>query len=223
MVRSRVNGCGGAVRSIFLTGQDIELGSSLAKPFELRQMRMQIECIDALQQAEPVERRLDLDWRGRSIRFGCRVKSEAILHRHTKAGEERAREAAELLLWRDSLIPVVEEVRHLALQALVMGKIRHIADVMVWADENEIVRLREKLPDSLDLGLVAIWPVRNESKLMMMSVSARSRIPASSAVTLPSSATRSISTTGWPVSASACSMKAVKLRFMMWSRKPPML
>ena len=89
---------------------------------------------------------------GDPIRFGCRVKSEAILDRRAKAGEERAREAAELLLRRDRLVPVVEEVRHLPLQALVMGKIRHIANVMVWADENEIVRLREKLPDSLDLG-----------------------------------------------------------------------
>jgi len=112
-----------------LAGKDVELGGSPTETFELRQMRMQVECIDTMQEAEPIERRLHLDRRRGAIRFGLRPKPEAVFDRHVKAGEERAREGTELLLRRDRLVSVVEEVRDLPLQALVMREVRHIADV----------------------------------------------------------------------------------------------
>jgi hypothetical protein len=41
---------------------------------------------------------------------------------------------------------VMEEVRDLPLQPIIVGQFRHIADVVVGAHKGETVRLREELP-----------------------------------------------------------------------------
>jgi hypothetical protein len=81
------------------------------------------------------------------------MESVLVLHRHAEAREESARESAELQLWRDCLVTVVQELRYLTLQAFVVGKIRHVADVMVGT--HEMVGLRQERPDSFDLGSLA--------------------------------------------------------------------
>src|ERR1700678_435076 len=81
------------------------------------------------------------------------MEAVTVLDRHAEAREERARKSAELLLWWDCLVTVVEEIRDLMLQALVMGEIiRHVADVMVGAHEHQMVGPREERPDGFDLG-----------------------------------------------------------------------
>jgi hypothetical protein len=134
-----------------LTNQHVEVGDGISDALKLRQMPVQIECPNALQKAKPVELRLDFDRRWGSVRFGRGMESEPVFHRHAEAREERARESAELLLWRDCLVTVVEEIRDLTLQPLIMGETRHVAYVMVGAYEREMIGVREERPGGFDL------------------------------------------------------------------------
>ena len=80
------------------------------------------------------------------------MQPEAVFHGHAEPGQERAREFAEALLGRYSLIAVVEEVRYLPIQALVMRQIGHVTDVLVGTDEDKMVRLREEAASDTDVA-----------------------------------------------------------------------
>ena len=69
------------------------------------------------------------------------------------------------------------EIRDLTLQTLGMRQIRYGTDVVMRADEDEVVGLVRNARMAATSVLPASWPVRNESKLMTMSVSALSRMP----------------------------------------------
>jgi hypothetical protein len=135
-----------------LTGQNIELRPGIPKAFELWQVRMQIECADTLQKAETIECGFDFDRRRRPISFGSRMEPVAILDWHADSGEERARESAEPLLRRDCLVAVVQEVRELTPEALVVGNIGRVANVMVGAHEGEMVGLRKERLEGFGFG-----------------------------------------------------------------------
>jgi hypothetical protein len=135
-----------------LTRQHIELGDALAETLELRQMRVQIERAYTLKKLQPIKRRLDLYRRGRPVRLSRGMEPEAVLDRYAEAGKERACQSTELLLRRNRLIAVVQEVRQLAFQKLVMTEARHVADIVMRAYENQVVGLCEEFAHSLDFG-----------------------------------------------------------------------
>jgi hypothetical protein len=51
---------------------------------------------------------------------------------------------------------VVQEIRDLAFHALVVGKLGDTADVVMRADEDQVIRLREEAAESLDLGVACL-------------------------------------------------------------------
>jgi hypothetical protein len=141
-----------------LPGQDIQLGNCGSDTFELRQMRVQVEALDTAQKVETVERCVDLDRRRRSVRLGSGPEPETVLDRNAKASEERACETAEPLLRRDCPVAVVEKVRKLTLQTIVVSELGHVTNIVVWADENEMVGLREERLDRCNLGIPRFLP-----------------------------------------------------------------
>ncbi len=80
------------------------------------------------------------------------MQPEAVLHGDAEPGQQRASESAEALLRRNGLVAMMQEIRLLALQLLVMGNIRHVADVVVGPDEDKVVRPGEKLADGGHFG-----------------------------------------------------------------------
>jgi hypothetical protein len=80
------------------------------------------------------------------------MKPVAVLDRDTKAREQRAGEPAEHLLWRDGLVAVVEKIGELTPHKLVMGKIGHIADVVMRTHEGETIGPCEERSNGFDFG-----------------------------------------------------------------------
>ncbi len=157
----------------------------------------------------------NLDRRRRAVAFGRGMQSKAVLHGHAKAGQKRASESAKALLRRNRLVSVMQEVRFLTLQPFVMRKGRHIADVMMRTDEDDMVGFARNFRTASTSVTPAFWDVCSESKLMTIKVSAAPRSPASSAVSLPSSADPFNLDHGIAGCARACSAKATKLCFIM--------
>jgi hypothetical protein len=81
------------------------------------------------------------------------MKPVAVLDRDAEVREERAGESAEHLLRRDGLIAVVEKIRELTPHKLVMGKIGHIADVVMRTHEGETVGLGKKPSNGFDFAV----------------------------------------------------------------------
>ena len=54
------------------------------------------------------------------------------------------------------MVSMVQEVRYLLFQSLVMRKIGHVTVVMVGTDKNEMIGVREKLSNSRHFGAARI-------------------------------------------------------------------
>lgn len=107
-----------------LSRQHVELGGGLAQALQL-------------QQTQPV---------------GRGAEPEAVFHGCAKPGEKRAGEAAKLLARRYRFVAVMKKLGKLALVAFLIGQIRHIADIVMRADEDEMIGVREKGAEGLDFG-----------------------------------------------------------------------
>jgi hypothetical protein len=88
-----------------LAGEDIHPRQAFAQAFELRQMRMQVEGLDAGQQAQVIQRPFRLDRRRRAMGVRRRAQSEAVFDRNAKAGQQGAGEPAEPLARGTALSP----------------------------------------------------------------------------------------------------------------------
>src|SRR5262249_18007724 len=73
-----------------------------------------------------------------------------------EASQERACEAAEALLRRYGLVAMMQEVRYLPLHAFIVRQVGHVADVMVRADEGDMVGVGEKAAHGFDLGSAGV-------------------------------------------------------------------
>jgi hypothetical protein len=94
-------GMGWSFQINLLPNEDIQFGDAALETFELRQVRMKIQGINASQQMKTIECALGLDRSGGSIALRGRMQPEAVLHAHAKACEKRASETAEALLGRN--------------------------------------------------------------------------------------------------------------------------
>lgn len=103
-----------------------------------------------------IEPALELNRSRRSVGLCSGMQSEAVLHGHAEAGQKRASKSAEALLWRNRLISMVQEVRYLPIQSLIMRKIGHVTDVMVGIEKHKVVGVREKSSNSLHFGTTRI-------------------------------------------------------------------
>ncbi len=116
-----------------LPGQNLEPCRAVADPFQLRQMRVEVECRDAVEQAQRIQRPLCLDRRRRSVRGGGGPQPEAILHRHAEPGEQRQREPAKSLPRRDRPVTVMEMFGDPPSGTTVFRNVLGLADVVVRA------------------------------------------------------------------------------------------
>src|ERR1700722_18594164 len=82
-----------------------------------------------------------------------------------EAVQKRQAEIAERLPCRDGWIAVVMEFEFPPRQSFALGQFVGIADVMVRADEERVVGIVEKRPDSADLRVAGLLlrPVRVEA------------------------------------------------------------
>ena len=92
------------------------------------------------------------------------MQSEGVLHRDAEAAQKRASESAEALLGRNRFVSMVQEVRYLPFQSLVMRKIGHVTDVMVGTDKNEMIGCARNCRTAATSAPLASWRVRSESK-----------------------------------------------------------
>ena len=139
-----------------LSNEDIQLVDGALETFELRQMRVEIEGINASQQVKTIECALGLDRSRGSIALRGGMQPEAVLHAYAEPCQKRASESAEALLGRNRLISMVEEVRYLPFQSLVMWQIGHVTDVMVGTDEDKMVWVREEPANSLHFSAARV-------------------------------------------------------------------
>lgn len=91
-----------------LTGQHVHPHCALAEPFEVRQVRMQIERLDPLKQPKIVARSISVNQGRRAVRLGRWAKTEPVFDRYAQSGEERASEPAEPLARRNATVAVME-------------------------------------------------------------------------------------------------------------------
>src|ERR1700722_8811504 len=119
-----------------LTDQNVELSDGVPDTFELWQVRMEIECANALKKAETIKRSFDFNRRWRPVGLGRRMKPVAVLDRDAQPREERACEPAEHLLRRYGFIAVVEKIRESTAKKLAMGKVWDIANVVMRAPQR---------------------------------------------------------------------------------------
>ena len=133
-----------------LTDQNVELSDGVPDTFELWQVRMEIECADALKKAETIKRGFDFNRRWQPVGLGRRMKPVAVLDRDAQPREERACEPAEHLLRRYGFIAVVEKIRELTAKKLAMGKVGDIANVVMRAHKGQMIGLREEFLHGFD-------------------------------------------------------------------------
>ncbi len=124
-----------------------------ADAFQLRQVRVEVERPDPAQQAQPVERAVDLDGRGSAVGGHGRTQAEAVFDRHAEPGEQAAREAAEALARRNAGIAMVQMLGDLPVLAGLPGGLRGFPDVMMRADEDRMIGIVEEAPDRRDFRL----------------------------------------------------------------------
>lgn len=84
-----------------LSNEDIHFGDGTLETFELRQVRMNIEGINASQQVKTIECALGLDRSRGSIALCSSAKPKAVLHSHAEPCQKRASETGEALLGRN--------------------------------------------------------------------------------------------------------------------------
>ena len=139
-----------------LPGQNVEFGNCLAETFELRQMWVQIERVDIPKDAQSIQLRLDFDCCRRSVWLRCGLESKAVFNRYAEACKQCAREAAELLPGWTGLVAVVLEFFNLTLQPVLFLEAVYIPDVVMWANEGDMIRLPLEIRSSCSVVMVAV-------------------------------------------------------------------
>jgi hypothetical protein len=71
-------------------------------------MRLEIESLDASKQTEHVEGTVDLDRRRSPVGDYGRTQAKAVFDRHSEPGQERSREASEILAWGNAGVAMVQ-------------------------------------------------------------------------------------------------------------------
>ena len=139
-----------------LSNEDIHFGDGALETFELRQVWVKIEGLNASQQLKAIECALGVDRSRGSIALRGRTQPEAVLHAHAEPCQKRASEPAKAVLGRNGPISVVQEVRYLPFQSLVMWQIGHVTDVVMGTYEDKMIRMGKKPANSLYFGSTCI-------------------------------------------------------------------
>ncbi len=159
----------------------------------MRQMRMKVEARHARKQPTLVEIMLDCNRARRSIRFACRVEAEAVFDGQTEAGEangqsRRTRCAAEWCGRHDAgNVPSGFPVRWRAARSAAAAS-STLPDIVMRTDEEHVAGLRkERLRPPRSRCCRPAGLCAGIEEEMTMTVSALSRIRASSQTVTPSS------------------------------------
>lgn len=183
-------------------------------------MRVEIESLDTSKQAQHVERTIDLDRRRSPVGGYGRTQAKAVLDRRSEPGQQRSREAAETLAWGNAGVAMVQVLGNLSVFSLLSCRVRGFPDVMVRTHEDQMIGTIEEAPDRLDFRLGRrLTGSKGVEADNHDGVGFRNQRIDERCFDL--SLTRSIWMMGLPVSASACSAKAAKFGFWIWSRNPP--
>jgi len=94
-------------------------------------MRMQMQALDAFEKPDLVERSVNFDRSGQSVRCHRRMQAEPVVDRHAEPGEQRPCEPAEALLRRYSPVAMVEVLCGAAREQRFTRKRLRFADVVV--------------------------------------------------------------------------------------------
>jgi len=129
-----------------LPGQDLKIRHCMAQTLEMRQVRVQVEPVEAVKQPKTIQLNLDLDRRGRPVLLGFRPESMAVLDRNAETGEQRARQTSEALLRGNCPVSMMQERGRLQRHALVVGEIVRVADVVVRTNEGDMAGFRQPPP-----------------------------------------------------------------------------
>jgi len=129
-----------------LASEDFHACHAVADPFELRQVRMSIESPHTLKEAELIAYAFGGDGHGRSVRLNRRPQPKAVVDRHAKTGKKCPRKTTEALPGRNRLVSMMEMFCDLALRTCFALETRSLADVVVWANENEMIRILQESP-----------------------------------------------------------------------------
>ncbi len=148
-----------------LPSKHLHPGSRQADTLKLRQMRVEIESVDAAQQAEHVKRAVDLGRRRSPVGRRSRPQPEAIVDQHAEPGKQRTREAAKPLPRWNSVIAVVQIFDDLSINTFLSRRVGGFAYVVMGADEDHMIGIVEEPPDCLDLlaGCHLLGPERIET------------------------------------------------------------
>jgi hypothetical protein len=76
------------------SNEDIQFGDGALETFELSQVRVTIEGVNASQQVKTIECALGLDRSRESIALRSRMRPEAVLHAHAEPCQKQASETA---------------------------------------------------------------------------------------------------------------------------------
>ncbi len=121
-------------------------------------MRMKIESVDAMQQAEHVEGTVDLGRRRSPVGSRSGPQAEAIVDRHAEPGKQRPREATKPLPRGNSVIAMVQIFDDLSIDTFLSRRVVGFADVVMGTDEDQMIGIVEEPPDGLDLHGSGLLP-----------------------------------------------------------------
>jgi hypothetical protein len=110
---------------------------------------VKVEGIDVPQQTKLVASPVNLDRGRRPLRRRRRPQPEAILDRYAEPSQQCAREAPESLPGRHARVAMVQMFGELACFALLSHRTGSFSDVVMRANEDQVIRVIEKMPDRL--------------------------------------------------------------------------
>jgi hypothetical protein len=116
-------------------------------------MGMKVEALDALKQVQRVQAAINLGGRRTPVRRRRGPQPEAIFDRRAEPGKQCTREASETLAGRNGAIAMVQVLRDLSPFAISRFCVCGLPDVVMRADEDQMIGIVEEPPDRLHLSL----------------------------------------------------------------------